>query len=119
MAGGAQVVVGMDEVGKGAWAGPLTIGAAVLPESPRLNGIRDSKLLDETTRERLFPKISSWCGAWSVGHASHDECDELGHVGSASGLPRGAPSTRSASNPTASSSTGAGTSSGAATAVPS
>lgn len=68
----------MDEVGKGAWAGPLTIGAAVLPESPRLNGIRDSKLLDEATRERLFPKIAEWCVAWSVGHASHAECDELG-----------------------------------------
>lgn len=77
-ADGHRVVVGMDEVGKGAWAGPLTIGAAVLPEDRRIHGVRDSKLLDETARERLFPKVASWCVAWSVGHASNTECDELG-----------------------------------------
>lgn len=75
---GHEFVVGMDEVGKGAWAGPLTIGAAVLPADRRVNGIRDSKLLTEDARESLFEPIASWCVAWSVGHASNDECDELG-----------------------------------------
>jgi ribonuclease HII len=75
---GHDVVVGMDEVGRGAWAGPLTIGVAVLPKDRRVNGVRDSKQLTEARREQLFDRIAEWCVAWSVGHASHEECDELG-----------------------------------------
>ncbi|MGI8938216.1 MAG: ribonuclease HII [Iamia sp.] len=75
---GHDVVVGLDEVGKGAWAGPLTIGAAVLPPDRRVNGVRDSKALTEPERERLYAKVSEWCRAWSVGHASPTECDALG-----------------------------------------
>ena len=75
---GHEVVVGVDEVGRGAWAGPLTIGAAVVPRDRRVNKIRDSKALTEHEREALFDRIASWCVAWSVGHASQEECDELG-----------------------------------------
>ncbi|WP_419847116.1 ribonuclease HII [Candidatus Poriferisocius sp.] len=75
---GHQVVVGMDEVGKGAWAGPLTLVAAVLPTDRRVYRVRDSKLLTEAEREGLFDRIADWCVAWSAGHASNDECDELG-----------------------------------------
>jgi len=75
---GHQVVVGMDEVGRGSWAGPLTLGAAVLPADRRVYKIRDSKQLSPTEREALFDRITGWCVAWSVGHASHRECDELG-----------------------------------------
>ena len=75
---GHEVVVGIDEVGRGAWAGPLTVGAAILPRDRRVNGIRDSKLLTEAERERLFARITSWCVAWGVGSASQVECDELG-----------------------------------------
>ncbi|MDH3704748.1 MAG: ribonuclease HII [Acidimicrobiia bacterium] len=77
-AAGHEVVVGVDEVGKGAWAGPLTIGAAVVPRDRRIYKIRDSKMLTEAEREALFDRIASWCEAWSVGHASAAECDELG-----------------------------------------
>src|SRR4051812_23864171 len=42
-ADGHNVVVGMDEVGRGSWAGPLSIGAVVLPRERRVNKIRDSK----------------------------------------------------------------------------
>ncbi len=77
-AAGHQVVVGVDEVGKGAWAGPLTVGAAVVPKDRRVYKIRDSKMLTEAEREALFERIADWCEAWSVGHASHRECDELG-----------------------------------------
>ena len=75
---GHQVVVGMDEVGRGAWAGPLTIGAAVLPRDRRVNKVRDSKMLTAAEREALFDRIRSWCVAWSVGHASQEECDAVG-----------------------------------------
>jgi ribonuclease HII len=75
---GHEVVVGIDEVGRGAWAGPLMVGAAVLPRDRRVNGVRDSKLLTEAGREHLFARIASWCTSWAVGAASQDECDELG-----------------------------------------
>ena len=77
-ADGCEVIVGMDEVGKGAWAGPLTLVAAVLPPDRRVYRVRDSKLLTEAEREGLFDRIADWCVAWSAGHASNDECDQLG-----------------------------------------
>ena len=75
---GHDVVVGIDEVGRGSWAGPLMVGAAIVPRDTRVNGIRDSKLLSERQREALFPKIAAWCVTWAVGAASQDECDHLG-----------------------------------------
>jgi ribonuclease HII len=73
-----RIVVGMDEVGRGAWAGPLTVGAVVVPTDRRIYKIRDSKLLTETEREAMSGRIAEWAVAWSVGHASQVECDELG-----------------------------------------
>ena len=75
---GHDVVVGIDEVGRGAWAGPLSVGVAVLPRNRRVNGIRDSKMLTERDRERLFDRVADWCDGWGVGHASQAECDEWG-----------------------------------------
>jgi ribonuclease HII len=75
---GHEVVVGIDEVGRGAWAGPLMVGAAVLPRDKRVNGVRDSKMLTETNREFLFDRIAAWCETWAVGAASQEECDDLG-----------------------------------------
>ncbi len=75
---GHEVVVGLDEVGRGAWAGPLAVGAAVLPQGRRVLGVRDSKMLSEREREGLFDRIAGWCTAWHVGMASQVECDELG-----------------------------------------
>jgi ribonuclease HII len=75
---GADVVVGIDEVGRGAWAGPLTVGAAVVPVDRRVYKVRDSKMLTETEREAMFHRVSEWARAWAVGHASPEECDELG-----------------------------------------
>jgi ribonuclease HII len=77
-AAGKGVVVGLDEVGRGAWAGPISVGAAVLPPDRRVYRVRDSKLLTETERERLYDRVASWCQAWAVGHASQEECDTLG-----------------------------------------
>lgn len=74
----ATVVVGVDEVGRGAWAGPISVGAAVVPRNRRVYKVRDSKMLTEEERESMFERIADWCEAWAVGHASHEECDELG-----------------------------------------
>jgi len=75
---GCEVIVGIDEVGRGAWAGPLMVGAAILPRDRRVLGVRDSKLLTEADRERLFDRIAGWCLAWSVGAVSQEECDDMG-----------------------------------------
>src|SRR5207245_9114234 len=76
--GGHDVVVGVDEVGRGAWAGPLSVGAAVLPRDRRVYKVRDSKMLTPAERERMFDRLAAWCVAWSVGHATQEECDRLG-----------------------------------------
>jgi ribonuclease HII len=79
---GHEWVAGLDEVGRGAWAGPLTVGVAVL--RPRVTTrsmpawLRDSKMLSEARREQIFEKVGAWCEAWAVGHSTHDECDEWG-----------------------------------------
>ena len=75
---GHAIVAGVDEVGKGAWAGPLTDGAVVVPKDRRIYKVRDSKLLTEAEREAMFDRIADWCDRWAVGHASAGECDELG-----------------------------------------
>lgn len=75
---GHEVVVGMDEVGRGAWAGPIMVGAAVIPRDRRVYGIRDSKMLREAEREKLFGRMTGWCVAWAVGSASQEECDGIG-----------------------------------------
>jgi len=79
---GHECVAGMDEVGRGAWAGPLTVGVAVV--RPRVQTrsmpawLRDSKMLSEAKREQIFEKVGAWCEAWAVGHATPAECDEWG-----------------------------------------
>lgn len=75
---GRRYVVGVDEVGRGAWAGPISVGAAVVPRDRRVYKVRDSKMLSEPEREALFDRIAEWCEVWAVGHASQRECDELG-----------------------------------------
>ena len=58
---GAALVCGVDEVGRGAWAGPVTVGAVVIgPEPKRILRVRDSKELTLEQREHLYPKILGW-----------------------------------------------------------
>jgi ribonuclease HII len=79
---GHEWVAGLDEVGRGAWAGPLTVGVAVVRPRVQLRSVpawlRDSKMLSEVRREEIFGAVSKWCEAWSVGHATSKECDEWG-----------------------------------------
>jgi ribonuclease HII len=80
-ADGHTRVAGMDEVGRGAWAGPLTIGVAVVkPRAQRSmpKWLRDSKQLSEARREDIFEAVAAWCVDWAVGHATPAECDEWG-----------------------------------------
>ena len=76
--GGAEVVAGVDEVGRGSWAGPLTVAAVVADPARRIYKVRDSKMLTALERETLHDRIRAWARAVSVGHATVDECTELG-----------------------------------------
>jgi ribonuclease HII len=75
---GDEIVVGIDEVGRGAWAGPLTLAAVVVPRDKRLYKVRDSKMLTAGEREVMFDRVNEWADHVSVAHASQAECDELG-----------------------------------------
>ncbi|MDO5744594.1 MAG: ribonuclease HII [Micrococcaceae bacterium] len=81
-AGAHRFVGAADEVGRGALAGPVSVGYIVIEPTAvqLLPGVRDSKLLSGATREQLVPLIKSWAAAWGVGHSSAAEIDELGLV---------------------------------------
>jgi ribonuclease HII len=79
LVGEGLLVAGIDEVGRGAWAGPASVGVAVFRhDEPPPEGICDSKALAEDEREEIFPRVAAWCREWSVGHADSAECDRLG-----------------------------------------
>lgn len=79
---GHRWVAGVDEVGRGAWAGPLSVGVAVLHPQLRSRSLpkwlRDSKALPEERREGAFTQVAAWCADAAVGHASSEECDRWG-----------------------------------------
>jgi ribonuclease HII len=80
-ADGFATVAGVDEVGRGAWAGPVSVGVAVVTagSSRRIpKGVRDSKQLTWAEREALYQPLSRAVADWAVGHASNEECDSLG-----------------------------------------
>jgi ribonuclease HII len=82
LASGARLVAGMDEVGRGALAGPVSVGVVVVDADTRTGpkGVADSKLLTPLAREAIAPAVRRWAVAWAVGHASPAEIDELGII---------------------------------------
>ncbi|MFF4159107.1 ribonuclease HII [Streptomyces sp. NPDC001678] len=75
---GAKIVAGVDEVGRGAWAGPVTVCAAVTGLRRPPEGLTDSKLLTLKRRTALAEQLESWVTAYALGHSSPQEIDELG-----------------------------------------
>jgi len=85
--GGFTAVAGLDEAGRGAWAGPVAAGAVVLPVSTpvdglleRLHGVRDSKVMTSRQRTLWAAQIRGIALAWGVGFADCHEVDALGIV---------------------------------------
>lgn len=76
--GGVTVVAGVDEVGRGAIAGPLTACACVLPIDPKIPGLDDSKRLTPRRREDLYAQIVSVAVAFHVAHVTAAEIDDMG-----------------------------------------
>lgn len=79
-ADGAGVVAGVDEVGKGSWAGPLVVCAAVVRTDVAVDELvaRDSKALSEKRREAIFDTVATQCTHWALGIVTAGECDRLG-----------------------------------------
>jgi ribonuclease HII len=79
---GHVLVAGMDEVGRGALAGPVTVGVVVvdLAVGTAPSGVKDSKLLVPAAREALVPRLRRWARGWAVGHAEPDEIDAHGII---------------------------------------
>ena len=79
---GLLLVSGVDEAGRGAWAGPVTASAVILPNDAgiqlRLSGVRDSKQMTPRQREHWAVEIKAAALAWAVGEASAAEIDEIG-----------------------------------------
>ena len=78
-------IAGLDEAGRGALAGPVAVGAVILPQdrsslSRTLAGVRDSKQMSAHERESLAPRIKEAALTWNVGFASAEEIDSQGIV---------------------------------------
>jgi ribonuclease HII len=82
-ASGYSTIACVDEVGRGAIAGPVLVGIVVVESAMTMSpqGIRDSKLLSSSARESLLPQISSWAICSTTGEASAREIDDLGIMG--------------------------------------
>jgi ribonuclease HII len=74
---GYATIAGIDEAGRGPWAGPVVAAAVVLPPDCRIPGLNDSKKLSPARRERLFDEISRTALAVGVAAMSHDVIDSL------------------------------------------
>ena len=80
-----RYIAGLDEAGRGALAGPVCVGAVILPNddlllSQTLSGARDSKQLTPRKRFQLAPRIKETALTWGIGFASAEEIDDLGIV---------------------------------------
>jgi ribonuclease HII len=88
---GLTPVAGVDEAGRGACAGPLVVGAAILKpgKSGEIPGLADSKLLTEKARERVYAQIVRRAAAYSVIVIPCEEVDRIGlHVANIMGMRR-------------------------------
>lgn len=79
---GVTLIAGIDEAGRGAWAGPVVAAAVILPNDPqiikRLSGVRDSKQMTARQRDLWATCIKDLATAWSAGSANNMEIDEMG-----------------------------------------
>ena len=74
---GCRTIAGVDEAGRGAWAGPVVAAVVVLPDLPGLPYV-DSKTVSAARRERLAEHVRMTATAWAVAEATVDEVDEVG-----------------------------------------
>lgn len=71
-------IAGLDEAGKGAWAGPLVAAAVILDPKIKIKGIKDSKLLRAPVRKKFFTEIGEMAVSWATGIVAVAEIDKIG-----------------------------------------
>lgn len=74
---GINFICGIDEAGRGPLAGPVVVGAVIMPKDSFIEGINDSKKISEKKREKLYDLITEEAIAWGVGIIEQKEIDEL------------------------------------------
>ncbi len=74
---GFHAVAGIDEAGRGPWAGPVVAAAVVMPKGVYIDRVDDSKKLGPDLRERLFERIVSVSCGYGIGIVSHEVIDEI------------------------------------------
>ena len=72
-----RLICGVDEAGRGPWAGPVAAGAVILDPKKPIDGLTDSKKLTEAAREALYPEIRAKAVTFGIGWASPAEIDQL------------------------------------------
>jgi ribonuclease HII len=79
---GHRLVAAIDEVGRGALAGPVSVGVVVVDAETKSApaGVRDSKLLTPDARTKIAPRLRRWAPMYAVGHASSHEIDRIGII---------------------------------------
>jgi ribonuclease HII len=79
---GHRLVAAIDEVGRGALAGPVSVGVVVVDAETKSApaGVRDSKLLTPQARRAIAPRLRRWAPMYAVGHASSHEIDRIGII---------------------------------------
>lgn len=77
-AAGHVLAAGVDEVGRGALAGPVTAAACILPAKPRIAGLNDSKRLTPARREEVAHEVRTVAVSWSIAHIGPEIIDEFG-----------------------------------------
>ena len=81
-AAGVKQLIGIDEVGRGAIAGPVAVGVSLIEpgtlDTPWPEHLRDSKLMTEKQREANFEPVAAWVSQWAVGMSSAEEIDKIG-----------------------------------------
>lgn len=74
---GIEYICGIDEAGRGPLAGPVVVGAVILPENSFIEGVNDSKKISEKKREKLYEQITQEAIAYSVGIVDQRTIDEI------------------------------------------
>jgi len=75
---GLKYIAGVDEAGRGSWAGPIVAAAVIMDPQRKIKGIKDSKLLRSPDRKKLFEEIAESAVAWSISVISNDIIDKIG-----------------------------------------
>lgn len=70
-------ICGIDEAGRGPLAGPVVVGAVIMPQNSFIEGVNDSKKISEKKREKLYELITEEAIAYSVGIVNQNKIDEI------------------------------------------